>query len=98
MHTAYFSLKRRKTSEFNEILAEQNKLIIHHEFKILEKLFELQKEQLLEEAFEDESQAQLANLERKSHSSSDSSNSAILTLSFTQGLVCYLPKPKNLIK
>ena len=39
---------------------------------MLVKSFELQKEQLLQEAFEAERQAQLANLERKSHSSGNS--------------------------
>ena len=57
LHTSYFSLERRKTSEFNELLAEQSKQRIHRKLKILEKSFELQKEQLLEEAFEAESQA-----------------------------------------
>ena len=44
---------------------------------MLVKSFELQKEQLLQEAFEAESQAQLANLERKSHSSGNSVASSV---------------------
>ena len=47
---------------------------------MLVKSFELQKEQLLQEAFEAESQVQLANLERKSHSSSISSGNSIASL------------------
>ena len=83
------------------MLAEQSNQKIHHKLKILKKSSELQKEQLLEEVFKAVSQAQLANLECKSHSSSNSSVNSIassvqsLTLSCTQGLVCYLPKPKN---
>ena len=65
LHTSYFSLERHKTSEFIELLAEQRKQRIYHKLKILEKSFELQKEQLLGEAFEAERQVQLANLERK---------------------------------
>ena len=47
---------------------------------MLVKSFELQKEQLLLEAFEAESQAQLANLERKSHSSGNSVASSVQSL------------------
>ena len=77
MHTSYFSLERCKTSEFNELLAEQSKQRIHHKLKILEKSIELQKEQLLEEEFEAESQVQLAHLECKSHFSSNSSVNSV---------------------
>ena len=36
-HTSYFSLERRKTSEFHKLLAEQSKQRIQHKLKILEK-------------------------------------------------------------
>ena len=89
-HTSYFLLKRRKTSEFNELLAEQSKQGIYRKLKILENWFELQKEQLLEKEFEAGSQAQLANLERKSHFSSDSSGNSVV--SSVQSLLSVLPK------
>ena len=90
LHTSYFSLGRRKTSEFNELLAEHSKQRIHRKLKILEKSFELEKEKLLEEAFESESRVQLANLERKSQSSSNSSGNSVA--SSGQSLPSVVPK------
>ena len=95
MHTSYFSLERCKTSEFNELLAEQSKQRIHHKLKILEKSTELQKEQLLEEEFEAESQVQLAHLECKSHFSSNSSVNSVA--SAVQSLLSVVPKDSFVI-
>ena len=64
-NTSYLSLERRKTAQFDQLLAEQSKERVPRKLLILEKLFELQKEQSLEEAFEAESKVQLAALERK---------------------------------
>ena len=64
-NTSYLSLERRKTAQFDQLLAEQSKERVQRKLLILEKSFELQKEQLLEEAFEAESKVQLATLERK---------------------------------
>ena len=100
MHTSYFSLERRKTLEFNELLAEQRKQRIYHKLKILEKSFELQKEQLLGEAFEAKRQVQLANLEQKAIPEV----TVVITVlhpqwnpypQLYQGPICYLTKPKN---
>ena len=88
-HTSYLPLDRRKTTEFNELLAEQSKERIERKMKILEKSFELQKEQLLEEAFEAESKAQLVNLERRSNSSIRSNDSIS---SQVQPLPSFVPK------
>ena len=79
LHTSYFSLERRKTLKFNELLAEQSKLRIHRKLKILENSFESRKDKLLQEAFEAESQAQLANLECKIYSSSNSSGNSVVS-------------------
>ena len=64
-NTSYLSLERRQTAQFDQLLAEQSKERVQRKLLILEKSFELQKEQLLEEAFEDECKVQLATLERK---------------------------------
>ena len=64
-NTSYLSLERRKTAQFDQLLAEQSKERVQRKLLILEKSFELQKEQLLEEAFKAESKVQLATLERK---------------------------------
>ena len=64
-NTSYLSLERHKTAQFDQLLAEQSKERVQRKLLILEKSFELQKEQLLEEAFEAESKVQLATLERK---------------------------------
>ena len=77
MHTSYFLFKRRITSEFTKLLAEQCKQIFHRKLKLLEKWFELQEEQLLEEAFEAESRAQLDSIEHKSHSSNNVSGNNV---------------------
>ena len=61
----YLSLERRKTAQFDQLLAEQSKERVQRKLLILEKSFELQNEQLLEEAFEAESKVQLTTLERK---------------------------------
>ena len=50
----------------------------------------MQKEQLLGEAFEAERQAQLVNLERKGHSSSNSSGNSVA--SSVQSLTSVVPK------
>ena len=50
----------------------------------------MQKEQLLEEAFEADSQVQLVNLERKGHSSSNSSGNSVT--SSRQSLPSVVPK------
>ena len=63
--TSYLSLERRKTAQFDQLLGEQSKERVQRKLLILEKSIELQKEQLLEEAFEAESKVQLATLERK---------------------------------
>ena len=46
----YLSLERRKTAQLDQLLAEQSKERVQRKLLILEKSFELQKEQLLEEA------------------------------------------------
>ena len=46
----YLSLKRRKTAQFHRLLVEQSQERVQRKLLILEKSFELQKEQLLEEA------------------------------------------------
>ena len=72
------------------MLAEQSNQKIHNKLKILKKLSESQKEQLLEEVFKAASQAQLANLECKSHSSS---NSSVNSVAFSvQSLPSVVPK------
>ena len=63
-NTSYLSLERRKTTQFDQLLAE-SKERVQRKLLILKKSFELKKEQLLEEAFEAESKMQLATLERK---------------------------------
>ena len=62
---SYLSLERLKTAQFDQLLAEQSKKRVQRNLLILEKSFELQKEQLFEEAFDAESKVQLATLERK---------------------------------
>ena len=74
-NTSYLSLERRKTAQFDQLLAEQSKERVHRKLLILEKSFELQKEQLLEEAFKAESKVQLAILERKGKPSLNGSES-----------------------
>ena len=74
-NTSYVSLERRKTAQLDQLLAEQSKERVQRKLLILEKSFELQKEQLLEEAFEAESKVQLATLERKRKPSLNSNES-----------------------
>ena len=74
-NTSYLSLERRKTAKLDQLLEEQSKERVQRKLVILEKLFELQKEQLLEEAFEGESKVQLATLERKRKPSLNSNES-----------------------
>lgn len=70
--TSYLPLDRRKTAEYNDFVTEQNKERTKRKLKILEKSFELQKEKLLEEAFEEESKAKLAYLEQQQLSKRES--------------------------
>ena len=58
-------LKRRKTVQFDQLLVEQSKERVQRKLLILEKSFELQKEQLLKESFEADTKVQLATLEKK---------------------------------
>ena len=58
-------LKRRKTVQFDQLLVEQSKERVQRKLLILEKSFELQKEQLLKESFEVDTKVQLATLEKK---------------------------------
>ena len=64
-NSLHLLLKRRKTVQFDQLLVEQSKERVQRKLLILEKSFELQKEQLLKESFEADTKVQLATLEKK---------------------------------
>ena len=72
---SFLSLERRKTAQFDQLLAEKSKERVQRKLLILQKPFQLKKEQLLQEAFKAESKVQLATLERKRKPSLNSNES-----------------------